>query len=81
MRCNIFAVEDISLFAKDVYKTPNNIIEHKILTFRRNNIWLVCHADFFLVNLPCYFANGWDSGRASTKDSSMILPPGTSTIF
>ena len=45
----------------------------------RNNIWLVFHAAFFFGFLLHYFANGWDAGRDSTKNNSLILLPTTST--
>ena len=47
----------------------------------RNNIWFVCRAAFVFGNLLHYFANGWDAGISSTKDSSLIFLPSTSTIF
>ena len=81
MPFNTYVLTDISLYAKYIWKIHNNRTEHKILNFRRNNIWLVCHAAFVLGNLLRYFANGWDSGRASTQDSSLILLRSTSNIF
>ena len=81
MPFNTYVLTDISLYAKYIWKIHNNRTEHKILNFRRNNIWLVCHAAFVLGNLLRYFANGWDAGRASTQDSYLILLPSTSNIF
>ena len=81
MRCNIFVLTHLSLYAEDIWKIHNYRTEHKLVPFRQKNIWLGCRADFVLGNLPNSFANRQDASKPSTKYSSLTLLPNTSTSF
>ena len=81
MCCNIFVLTHLSLYAEDIRKIHNYRTEHKIVPFGEKNIWLGCRADFVLGNLLHSFGNVQAASKSITEDSSLLLFPGTSSIY